>query len=106
MMTRLIRPHLVKHIPQRTCVACRQIKAKQELVRLVRASDNKVEVDLGGKKAGRGAYLCRAKRCWEAGLKSNQLEYTLRTTISQDNREYLIRFGEDLLKECVSGQGK
>ena len=84
-------------------MVCRQIKAKQELVRLVRASDDKVEVDLSGKKAGRGAYLCRAKWCWEAGLKSNRLEYTLRTKISQDNREYLIRFGEDWLKEQISG---
>ena len=103
MMTRNISPHPVKHVPQRTCVACRQIKPKQELVRLVRTSDNKVEVDLSGKKAGRGAYLCRATQCWEAGLKGNRLEYTLRTKISQDNREHLIRFGEDWLKERISG---
>lgn len=86
----------VRHIPQRTCVACRKVKAKQELVRLVRISDSGVEVDTTGKKAGRGAYLCRLPECWETGLKSSRLEYTLKTTITPENREHLIRFGQDL----------
>jgi hypothetical protein len=106
MMTRNISPHFVKHIPQRTCVACRKIKAKQELIRLVRISDESVEVDIGGKKTGRGAYLCPAQECWEIGLKGSQLEHCLRTKLTQDNREQLIRFGKDFLKEQVSGKGR
>ena len=54
-------------------------------------SDGSVEVDTGGKKAGRGAYLCRAQECWEIGLKGSRLEYALRTTLTQDNREQLIK---------------
>lgn len=103
---RNISPHPVRHVPRRTCLACRQIKAKQELIRLVRIADDRVEVDPSGKKVGRGAYLCRARQCWETGLKGDRLEHTLRTRISQDNRQDLVRFGEDWLKECVSGQGK
>ena len=98
-MSRSINTHTVKHLPQRTCVACREIRAKQELIRLVRISDESVEVDIGGKKAGRGAYLCRAQECWETGLKGGRLEHSLRTTLTQDNREQLIKFGEDLLKK-------
>jgi len=86
-----------QHTPQRTCVACRQVKAKQELIRLVRVSDGSVEIDTGGKKAGRGAYLCRSQGCWEVGFKGSQLEHVLRTTLTQDNREQLIRHGKDLL---------
>lgn len=89
-----------KRIPQRTCVACRKVNAKRELIRLVRISDGSVEVDTSGKKAGRGAYLCRTRECWEFGLKGGRLEHTLRTTLTQDNREQLIRHGETLL-----GQG-
>jgi len=89
-----------KRIPQRTCVACRKVNAKRELIRLVRISDGSVEVDTSGKKAGRGAYLCRTQECWEFGLKGGRLEHTLRTTLTQDNREQLIRHGETLL-----GQG-
>ena len=80
-------------------MACRKVKAKRELLRLVRVSDGNVEIDIGGKKAGRGAYLCRAEECWEIGLKGGRLEHSLRTTLTQENREQLIRFGEDFLKE-------
>jgi len=73
---------------------------------LVRISDESVEIDISGKKAGRGAYLCPAQECWESGLKGGRLEHSLRTTLRQDNREQLIRLGKDLLKERVSGKDK
>ena len=92
---RSISRHPVKHIPQRTCVACRKVKAKRELIHLVRISDDSIELDIDSKKAGRGAYLCPAQECWEVGLKGGRLERSLRTTLTQDNREQLIRFGKD-----------
>lgn len=85
-----------KRVPQRTCVACRKVKAKRELIRLVRVPADGVEVDIGGKRAGRGAYLCRARECWRIGLKGNQLGYALRATLTEYNREQLVRYGEDL----------
>ena len=88
----------IKHIPQRTCVACREVKAKQELVRLVRTADGNVEIDTSGKKPGRGAYLCRVQECWKTGFKSGRLEHTLRTSLTLDNREQLIKYGESLFK--------
>ena len=86
-----------QHIAQRTCVACRKVKAKRELIRIVRTSDGNVEVDTSGKKAGRGAYLCRTQECWKAGLQGNRLEHTLRTSLTRGNREQLAKYGEDLL---------
>ena len=77
-------------------MACRKVKAKRELIRIVRISDGSVEVDTSGKKAGRGAYLCRAQECWEVGLKTDRLGHALRVSLSQDNREQLIRYREDL----------
>lgn len=61
-------PPRPRHVPQRTCVACRAGRAKRDLVRVVRGVDGSVGVDPSGKKSGRGAYLCRAAACWEAGL--------------------------------------
>ena len=86
----------VKHIPQRTCVACGRIRPKRELIRLVRIAGGGVEVDSDGRKPGRGAYLCPAADCWEAGLKGGRLEHTLRIAITPDNREQLIRYGQEL----------
>jgi predicted RNA-binding protein YlxR (DUF448 family) len=86
----------VKHIPQRTCVACGKVRPKRELIRLVRIADGGVEVDRGGRQAGRGAYLCPVEDCWAAGLKEGRLEHALRTAISPDNRERLIKYGQEL----------
>jgi len=88
-----------KHLPQRTCIACRQIKEKKALIRLVRAENGFVEVDISGKKPGRGAYLCPEKVCWASVLKKNRLEYALRTKLSDDNRQILTEYIHNLLEE-------
>ncbi|MDO9334678.1 MAG: YlxR family protein [Dehalococcoidales bacterium] len=80
---------VIRHTPERTCIACRQVKPKRELVRIVKTTNAGVVVDETGKQAGRGAYLCRAKRCWDEGLKGNRLEYVLRTTFRQEDRQRL-----------------
>ena len=80
---------VIRHTPERTCIACRQVKPKRELVRIVKTANAGVVVDETGKQAGRGAYLCRVKRCWDEGLKGNRLEYVLRTTFKQEDRQRL-----------------
>ena len=87
-------------------MACRQIKPKRELIRLVRLAEGSVEVDLSGRKAGRGGYLCQQRACWEAGLKRNRLEYTLKTTLTPENREWLLKHGKDLLGESSSDKNE
>ena len=79
-------------------MACRKIKAKGELIRLVGTPEGNIEIDSRGKKAGRGAYLCPAWECWEVALKGNQLEHALRGGLSEDNRQHLIKHGKELLK--------
>ncbi len=81
-----------RHVPQRTCIACREVKTKKELLRLVSAGEEGVIIDLGGNKPGRGAYLCPFKECWESGLKRDRLGYSLRTKLSPENKEKLIGF--------------
>ena len=85
-----------KHVPQRTCVACGQVTGKRQLIRLVRTAESRVEVDPSGKSAGRGMYLCPVPECWETGLKGNRLERALRTTLTPDNREQLLSYGQNL----------
>ena len=78
-------------------MSCRKVRDKRELIRLVRVSDGSVEIDTSGKKAGRGAYLCRTQECWETGLKGKRLEHNLRTTLTRDNQERLVRCVKCLL---------
>jgi uncharacterized protein len=88
----------LRRAPVRTCVACQQAKTKRELVRVVHTPANSVEVDATGKKAGRGAYLCAKKSCWQLALKKHALERALKTTISPENVAMLEAFA-DTLKE-------
>ncbi len=77
----------VKHIPQRTCVGCREVIAKRALVRIVRTPQG-LHIDLTGKAAGRGAYLHALRSCWEKGLKG-ALANALKIELSELDRESL-----------------
>ena len=83
-----------RHIPQRTCVACRKTGAKRELVRLVRLSGGTVEIDSTGKRSGRGAYLCPNPPCWHSALDSGKLEYALGARINPENKEKLANYAK------------
>ncbi len=50
-----------KKIPERMCVACRRMKPKDQLFRLVLTEN--ATIDLTGKINGRGVYLCKCKEC-------------------------------------------
>ena len=94
--TQLKRKPRPKHIPQRTCIGCHETKPKREFIRIVRTESGAVAIDSTGKRSGRGAYLCKAKRCWEAGLRKERLDRALRTTITAENRRELAHYGEML----------
>ena len=84
-----------RHIPQRSCIACRDTKNNGELIRLVCSGDT-VSIYTKDKKTGRGAYLCPTRQCWETGLKGNRLEYALRTKLTSENRQALVEYGKNL----------
>ena len=91
-MTQVTRPnHPVRrrHVPQRTCVACRSTSPKRAFIRLVRTPEGTVAIDPTGKRAGRGAYLCARRDCWEEALKRDRLARALKTTITPEDRERL-----------------
>lgn len=96
MIRSLEQPSRTRHVPQRTCIACRQTKAKRELIRVVSTVTGRVVVDPAGKSPGRGAYLCGNQKCWEAGLKRARLDRALHTTIEPDDRTQLLAFSQTL----------
>ena len=85
-----------RSLPQRTCIACRQVKEKKDLIRLVSTEDGLAEIDVFGKKPGRGAYLCQRKTCWELALRKNRLDYALRTRLTDDSRQTLREYIHNL----------
>jgi predicted RNA-binding protein YlxR (DUF448 family) len=83
------KPGRRKHIPQRTCIVCRQVQNKRELIRVVRTLEGELVIDETGKRNGRGAYLCRQSACWEAALKGTQLSKALKMEIGEREQEML-----------------
>jgi predicted RNA-binding protein YlxR (DUF448 family) len=91
-----------RHIPQRTCVACRHTTAKRELVRIVRTLQGTIEVDSTGKKSGRGAYLCRAQQCWQLALKKERLDNALKAKLTSQEKEALLEYARSF---PIPGEG-
>lgn len=94
----------VKHIPQRTCVGCRTVLAKRELIRIVRTAGG-VRVDPTGKLSGRGAYLHDRRSCWERGLRAG-LAHALKTELTPEDRERLEVFVNTLPAEAEAPADK
>lgn len=88
-----------KHVPQRTCVACRTASSKREFVRIVRTPEGRVEVDPSGKRAGRGAYICARQDCWTQATKGDRLANALRTTVGQADRDALLMYASEVVSE-------
>jgi uncharacterized protein len=88
-----------KHVPLRTCIACRESKPKRELLRVVRTPDGHVLLDATGKKSGRGAYICARLSCWETALKKKRLEHEFEMEISAEDRAGLDAFVATLPKD-------
>lgn len=91
-----------KHIPLRTCVACRSSQPEQakqpkrQLIRLVRTPEGTVMIDPTGKKVGRGAYLCADPACWELALSKGTLARALKVTIASEDSAALRAYAATL----------
>lgn len=77
-----------KHVPQRTCVVCRETRDKRSLTRLVQTPEG-VMIDPTGKLNGRGAYLCENPTCWERAVQTDVLDRALRITLTEADRARL-----------------
>lgn len=77
-----------KKIPLRQCVGCGEMKAKKELIRVIK-NDEGVFLDASGRKNGRGAYICANTECLKKARKSKGLERSLKVTIPDEVYENL-----------------
>ena len=66
-----------KKAPERQCLGCNGHFPKASLLRVVRAPDGAVSLDFGGKKSGRGAYICKKTACLKKAEKNGRLAKNL-----------------------------
>jgi uncharacterized protein len=82
------------------CIACRKVKSKRELLRIVRTAAGELMIDGTGKIAGRGAYLCRSINCWREAFAKHKAANALKVVISAEKGEELLKAAEaEILKE-------
>ncbi len=78
-----------KHIPIRTCIACRNEFDKKELHRIVKAKDGTFLIDETGKSDGRGAYICSSPECAKKLFKAKLLDRVFKTSVPAEIYEKL-----------------
>ena len=78
-----------KKTPMRQCVACREMKPKAELIRVVKSPEGVIGLDFRGKLPGRGAYLCGQSTCLARARKSKALERAFATQLPPEVYETL-----------------
>ena len=88
---------MMKKVPMRMCVACREMKPKKELIRVVRTPEGEIVADATGRKNGRGAYLCRSEACLNKALKIRALDRAL--------EQPLTEAAVDALRQVIAGGG-
>lgn len=84
-----------RKIPLRKCIACQEMKPKKQLIRVVRTPLDVIEIDLTGKKSGRGAYICATISCFKMAHKSKAFDRSLKQTVSA---EIYQRLAEDFIR--------
>jgi predicted RNA-binding protein YlxR (DUF448 family) len=73
-----------KKIPMRMCTACREMKPKKELVRVVKTPEGEIKLDFTGKLNGRGAYICKSLECLKKAEKANALSRAFSCAVSKE----------------------
>ncbi len=87
-----------KKAPLRMCVACQNMRAKRELMRVVAGPEGDIAFDPTGRAPGRGAYICQDRGCLAKAIKEKRLERALKSPIPAEavaRLEELLTDGED-----------
>lgn len=87
---------MAKKIPLRQCVGCQQMIAKKDLIRIIKTPEDNIELDVTGKKNGRGAYVCRSLECLNKAIKNKSIERSLKVNVPDDVYESLKKELENL----------
>ena len=83
------------HIKQnRKCVACRNSKQQNEMLRIARI-ENEYVIDEKNKLGGRGAYVCRDKSCIDLTIKKRLLNRSFKTNLDVQIYEKLGEYEQN-----------
>ena len=80
-----------KKSPERQCVGCGVKKDKREMIRVIRTQEGTYELDLTGRKNGRGAYICKDPECLKLAGKRGGFDRSFHAQLPKETYERLLR---------------
>lgn len=78
-----------KKITMRQCIGCGEMFPKRDLIRVVKPKEGEISLDMTGKLAGRGAYICRREECLRLAQKNRRLEKSFSCRIEPEVYEVM-----------------
>ena len=88
--------------PQRSCLGCREVKDKPELLRFVLAPDRTLVPDLLSKLPGRGAYTCPRESCLRAALAKRQFARSFKGEVIAGDADSLVARVASIMEERIA----
>ena len=79
----------MKKTPMRKCTGCGEMKDKKEMIRVSRNDEGKLELDMTGRKNGRGAYICNDIECLRKARKNKGLERSFKMPVPPEVYEQI-----------------
>ena len=95
----------MRRSPRRSCIGCRAVREKKELVRIAHTPDDRYVLDPTGKAAGRGAYLCPSAACLAQALKRRSFDRAFRQAVPQEAAASLAAGIEEWLRARAPAAG-
>jgi hypothetical protein len=92
---------MMKHRPTRTCIGCRGVFTKDEVIRIVGGTAGAV-IDYREKLPGRAAYVCPKTDCINKALQKDNLAKALRLRVRLPGGEEFV----NLLSTAIEGKIK
>lgn len=86
-----------RKIPMRKCIGCNEMFPKKELIRIVHTPEDAFVIDAGGKKNGRGAYLCANEYCLEKAVKTKAVNRSFGMNVPEEVYESLKKELNDIV---------
>jgi predicted RNA-binding protein YlxR (DUF448 family) len=82
-----------KRVPMRTCIGTRTQHPKRDMIRLVKAEDGHILIDLTGKRSGsRGVYLTKSRAAAEQAIRHKRFEAEFEQPLSKEDEEAILAY--------------
>ncbi len=86
---------MIKHIPERKCVACGEHFPQKTMIKVTKSGDT-FFIDETKKANGRGAYVCANRKCIELACTKKQFNRSFKASVPEEIYEELLKLSQNM----------